>query len=125
MTIEKGNCTDIFNKYGKENMNRGSVWMVDLGEGVGSEQSGCKPCVVIQNNTGNEFSTTVIVAVITSKCKKQIPTHITLDMFYKSTVMAEQIRTVDKKRLKSFIANINMDKMLDINKSLDISLDLR
>lgn len=95
-----GECTDLFNIKGFENMKRGAVWMVDLGYNtLGSEQDGQKTCVIVQNDIGNSKSPTLIVAVITSKCKNNIPTHVEVDMFAKSTVLCEQIKTIDKNRL--------------------------
>lgn len=120
-----GECTDLFNIKGFENMKRGAVWMVDLGYNtLGSEQDGQKTCVIVQNDIGNSKSPTLIVAVITSKCKNNIPTHVEVDMFAKSTVLCEQIKTIDKNRLYSFVGNIKEDKMNEIDDAIMISLGL-
>ena len=80
---------------------RGDLYYVDLGDGIGSEQCGLRPAVIVQNDKGNRFSTTVIVAPLTSKAKKLMPTHVTLenneDLPKTSTVLLEQIRIVESK----------------------------
>ena len=84
------------------NIRRGDIYMADLSPVVGSEQGGMRPVIVIQNDVGNEKSTTVIVAAITSSNKKTLPTHIVLEskvLSKRSTVLLEQIRTIDKQRL--------------------------
>lgn len=107
---------------------RGQIFMVDLGmdNKVGSEQKGFKPVVVLQNNVGNKFSTTVIVAVITSKQKTRIPTHLeiheSVGMPRKSYILCEQIFTISKDRLKEYVTVIEDVKQLDI--ALRISLGL-
>lgn len=120
-----GTCSDLFNIKGFDNMKRGAVWMVDLGYNtLGSEQDGQKTCVIVQNDIGNSKSPTLIVAVITSKCKNNIPTHVEIDMFAKSTVLCEQIKTIDKNRLYSFVGNVSEDKMKEIDNAMIISLGL-
>ena len=89
----------------KENrISRGEIYYVDLGKVIGSEQGGIRPMVVVQNDTGNHFSPTVIMAAMTSRDKTNIPTHVSLDttgtgLEKYSTILLEQVRTIDKKRL--------------------------
>lgn len=103
---------------------RGDIWVIDLGNHkVGSEQAGCRPCIVVQNNKGNAFSTTTIVCPITSKSKPSLPTHVELDVLeYVSTILCEQIIVVSKDRFKKFLTNI--DDMRTIDMALKNSLGL-
>jgi len=109
---------------------RGDVFYAELGPVVGSEQDGLRPVVILQNNTGNKFSPTVIVAAVTSRCgsKKQLPTHISLSETFlpsNSIVLLEQIRTIDKLRLKEYIGRLNIATMQRIDRALVISLGIR
>lgn len=79
---------------------RGQVYMCDLGETKGNVQGGTRPVVIVQNNYGNEYSPTLIVAPITSKPKNTQPTHLTIELHTKSTILTEQIMTVPKSSLK-------------------------
>lgn len=123
--------------YGIEGMliKRGMVFLLDMtGMGaIGSEQgesvngSKLRPCVVIQNNIGNKFSPTVVVALITSKMTKaNIPTHVKLDkemgLDANSIVMLEQIKTVDKQRLVKFCCKLDREKISEIDRAMNISL---
>ena len=107
---------------------RGEVYYADLSPVVGSEQGGVRPIVVLQNNVGNKYSPTVIVAAITSQlAKAKIPTHIELPassyfLPKDSVVLLEQIRTIDKARLKEKITTIDGKKMEEINRAILISL---
>ncbi|MBO5310273.1 MAG: type II toxin-antitoxin system PemK/MazF family toxin [Clostridia bacterium] len=107
---------------------RGEIYYADLSPVVGSEQGGVRPIVVLQNNVGNRFSPTVIVAAITSQIgKAKIPTHIELpsSKYYlpkDSVVLLEQIRTIDKTRLKQRVSELDMGKMEEINRAILISL---
>lgn len=91
-------------------MKRGDIYYVNLGRSIGSEQSGVRPCLVIQNDVGNKYSPTTIVACITSRLyKHKIPTHVEITGFglpKNSVIMFEQIRTVDKCRVLEYIGNI-------------------
>jgi mRNA interferase MazF len=99
---------------------RGQVYMVDLGEGDGSRQGGLRPCVIVQNDTGNLYSPTTIVCPITTKKKTKIPTHVLVTELPRwSTVLCEQVVTVDKKRLLDFVTNVDMR---NIDRALKISL---
>ena len=107
---------------------RGEIYYADLSPVVGSEQGGVRPIVVLQNNVGNRFSPTVIVAAITSQIgKAKIPTHIELpsSKYYlpkDSVVLLEQIRTIDKTRLKQRVSELDNGKMEEINRAILISL---
>ena len=92
---------------------RGEMYYADLGRGIGSEQEGRRPVLILQNNTGNKYSPTVIVAAISSKvdAKAKLPTHVELsarqcDMVRDSVILLEQLRTIDKQRLKEKICHI-------------------
>lgn len=106
---------------------RGDIFTADLGSVIGSEQSGIRPVIVIQNDVGNESSSTVVVAAITSRNKKEMPTHITMNtkcLCKPSTALLEQIRTIDKQRLRSRIGHATERDMIKIDDALRISLDI-
>ena len=107
---------------------RGELYYADLSPVIGSEQGGIRPILVIQNDIGNKYSPTIIAAAITSKLNKaKLPTHIELskDIYgleKDSVVLLEQIRTLDKKRLKAKIGELEEYKMNEVNKAMLISL---
>lgn len=107
---------------------RGELFYADLSPVVGSEQGGVRPVLVLQNDIGNKYSPTIIVAAITSQISKaKIPTHIELmatdyGLTKDSVVLLEQLRTLDKLRLKEKIGAVDEQKMKHINKALLISL---
>lgn len=107
---------------------RGDLYYADLSPVVGSEQGGVRPVLVVQNDVGNKYSPTVIAAAVTSQINKaKLPTHIELSaqtygLSKDSVVLLEQIRTLDKKRLKEKIGEVPLDVMLRINQALMISL---
>lgn len=109
---------------------RGDIFYADLSPVVGSEQGGIRPVIVIQNDIGNRYSPTVIVAAITSQINKaKLPTHVEISseeygLNRDSVVLLEQIRTLDKKRLKEKIGHMTEEDMKKVNKSLLISLNL-
>lgn len=109
---------------------RGDIYIADLGRGVGSEQHGRRPVVIIQNNTGNRFSPTVIVAAISSKVsiKAKLPTHCHLGtgvgLDDSSIVMLEQLRTVDKRRLTKYIGRLENVQMHLLDRALAVSVGL-
>lgn len=109
---------------------RGDVYLADLSPVQGSEQGGVRPVVIIQNDTGNKYSPTVIVAAITGRINKaKIPTHVEIEKKkYKldkdSVILLEQIRTLDKKRLKEKLTYLSDDKMKEVDNALMISLGL-
>jgi len=112
-------------------MKRGDIYYADLRPVVGSEQGGVRPVLIVQNDVGNRHSPTVICAAITSKMNKaKLPTHIELrgaqyEMERDSVVLLEQLRTIDKKRLKDRICHLDQDVMNKVNMALEISLQLR
>ena len=111
-------------------MKRGDVYYADLRPVIGSEQGGIRPVLIIQNDIGNKHSPTVICAAITSKMNKaKLPTHIELstkdyDMDKDSVILLEQLRTIDKKRLKDKVCHLDEQIMKKVNKALLISLEL-
>ena len=111
-------------------MKRGDIYYADLRPVIGSEQGGIRPVLIIQNDVGNKHSPTVICAAITSKMNKtKLPTHIELnaskyDMVKDSVILLEQLRTIDKKRLKDRICHLDQDIMQIVNNGLMVSLEL-
>ena len=111
-------------------MRRGDIYYADLRPVIGSEQGGIRPVLIIQNDVGNKHSPTVICAAITSKMNKaKLPTHIELnarryDMDKDSVVLLEQLRTIDKKRLKDKVCHLDQEILEKVDKALLISLDL-
>lgn len=107
---------------------RGELYFADLSPVVGSEQGGIRPVLVVQNDIGNKYSPTVIAAAVTSKLNKaKLPTHIELcakeyGLEKDSVVLLEQIRTIDKTRLKEKIGELSEIKMNQVNKAMMISL---
>ena len=110
---------------------RGDMFYADLSPVIGSEQGGIRPVLIIQNDMGNKYSPTVIAAAITSQMNKnRLPTHIELDseefgLKADSVVLAEQIRTIDKSRLKEKIGHIDDNIVMNrINSALGVSFGL-
>ena len=107
---------------------RGEIYFADLSPVIGSEQGGVRPVLVVQNNVGNKYSPTIIAAAITSQLEKaKLPTHIHLPaekfgLPKDSVVLLEQIRTLDKKRLKEKIGELPISMMTKVNEALLISL---
>jgi len=116
----------------KENWNyrRGDIYLVDLGTNVGSEQGGCRPVLLLQNDVGNHFSPTLIVAPISSRYWKKLkqPTHSLIEgiknLSSPSVVLTEQLLTIDKVRVMKFIGKVPEEQMQSINKAVKISLGL-
>ena len=109
------------------NVKRGELYYADLSPVVVSEQGGVRPVLVVQNDTGNKYSPTVIAAAVTSRINKaKLPTHIELPQAYglqkDSVILLEQIRTIDKKRLMSRIGQLPPATMSRVNKAILISL---
>lgn len=112
-----------------QEVKRGELYYADLSPVVGSEQGGVRPVLIIQNDVGNKYSPTVIVAAITSQINKaKIPTHIEISsedfagLQKDSVILLEQLRTLDKRRLKERIGEIGKDKMKRVDNALLISL---
>lgn len=109
---------------------RGDIYYADLSPVVGSEQGGVRPVLILQNDIGNKYSPTVICAAITSQINKaKLPTHIEIEaaryrLAKNSVVLLEQIRTIDKKRLREKVCHLDEDIMKRVNKALVVSLAL-
>ena len=107
---------------------RGEMYFADLSPAVGSEQAGCRPVLVLQNNCGNRHSPTVVVAAITGKPKKALPTHYMLPalrgLTIPSVVMLEQLRTIDKSRLQAYIGTLDEITMMRIDRALAVSVGI-
>ena len=109
---------------------RGDIYYADLRPVVGSEQGGIRPVLIIQNDVGNRHSPTVICAAITSQMNKaKLPTHVELhcdeyDLAKYSVVLVEQLRTIDKKRLKDKVCHLDNQILLKIDKALESSWEL-
>lgn len=115
----------------KFNIKRGDIYYADLSPVVGSEQGGVRPVVILQNDIGNKYSPTLIVAPITSKLNKsRLPTHIDINpsecngLEVESVVLLEQVRTIDKKRLREYIGKVDKNLEKKIDEALKISLQL-
>ena len=112
------------------NIKRGEIYYADLSPVIGSEQGGIRPVLIVQNDVGNKFSPTVIAAAITSqKFKNNLPTHIKVNahncgLSKDSTVLLEQVRTLDKRRLKEKMGNLDKSDMYKIDKALSVSFGL-
>ena len=111
-------------------MKRGDIYYADLRPVVGSEQGGVRPVLIVQNDTGNRHSPTVICAAITSRQNKaKLPTHIEIraeqyQMEKNSVILLEQLRTIDKVRLKDRVCHLDEKMMHRVNHALAISLEL-
>ena len=108
---------------------RGALFYADLDPVVGSEQGGTRPILILQNDVGNYFSPTVVAAAITSRRDKtHLPTHVLLDhvpgLAPTSLLLLEQIRTVDRRRLRGYIGQIDKEKMREVDNALSISLGI-
>ena len=109
---------------------RGDLFYADLSPVVGSEQGGVRPILVVQNDVGNKYSPTIIAAAVTSQINKaKMPTHIeisaeTYGLVKDSVILMEQIRTIDKKRLKEKIGHADDELMQRVNKALSVSFAL-
>ena len=114
----------------KMNIKRGDIYYADLSPVVGSEQGGLRPVLIVQNDVGNKYSPTVIAAAITSRMSKtKLPTHIDLGgpdagLAKDSVVLLEQIRTLDKKRLKEKMGHLDDETMRNVNNAIQVSFGL-
>ena len=115
----------------EKTIRRGDIYYAELNPVVGSEQGGTRPVLIISNNMGNRHSPTVIIAAITSRgqTKSKLPTHTAVNDFEgldkDSVVLLEQIRTVDKKRLKQYMGMMPTETMARVDKALAISISLK
>lgn len=109
---------------------RGDIYYADLSPVVGSEQGGVRPVLIVQNDIGNKFSPTVIAAAITSRLEKNnLPTHIEVDargcgLSKDSVVLLEQVRTIDKRRLREKMGALDSGDMGKVNQALSVSFGL-
>ncbi|MBQ9531556.1 MAG: type II toxin-antitoxin system PemK/MazF family toxin [Eubacterium sp.] len=109
---------------------RGDIYYADLSPVVGSEQGGVRPVLIVQNDVGNKYSPTVIAAAITSKMDKtNLPTHIEIDarecgLSKDSVVLLEQVRTIDKQRLRERMGALDNNDMSKVNQALNVSFGL-
>ena len=118
----------IFKEYPK--VRRGEIFYADLGETVGSEQYGVRPVLIIQNDKGNENGPTTVVVGITSKLKKMhLPTHLYLGKRFglskESVLLAEQIITLDRQRIKGYIGTVDDVTMERVEEAIEISLGMK
>jgi mRNA interferase MazF len=109
---------------------RGDIYYADLRPVIGSEQGGIRPVLIIQNDIGNKHSPTVICAAITSKMNKaKLPTHVEIDcskydIMKDSVILLEQLRTIDKKRLKDKVCHLDKEILIKVDQALLVSLEL-
>mgnify|MGYP003613183417 FL=1 len=109
---------------------KGDIFFADLSPVIGSEQGGVRPVLIVQNDIGNKYSPTVIVAAVTSQINKaKLPTHVEIGALghglnKDSVVLMEQLRTIDKKRLKEKIGRVDEDIITEVNEALTISLGI-
>ena len=113
------------NKEIIQNVKRGEIYYADLDPVTGSEQGGTRPVLILQNDIGNRYSPTVIVAPITGRNKKELPTHVAINIETlpkNSIALTEQIRTIDKQRLCEYVDELDEKQMKEVEKAVDISL---
>ena len=112
------------------NIKRGDIYYADLSPVLGSEQGGLRPVLIVQNDVGNKYSPTVIAAAITSRISKtKLPTHIDIPgddtgLAKDSVILLEQIRTIDKKRLKEKMGHLDENTMTSVNNAIQVSFGL-
>lgn len=127
---QKKQGVQMMETYRKEDIRRGDIYYADLRPVVGSEQGGIRPVVILQNNVGNRHSPTVIAAAITSrKGKHKLPTHVNLDapvpgLYRDSIILLEQLRTIDKSRLRDKLGSLGEDQMCKLDHALEVSVGL-
>ena len=110
-------------------VNRGDIYYAELSPVVGSEQGGLRPVLIIQNDVGNRFSPTVVAAITSRTNKKDLPTHVAVKaptggLFADSVIMLEQMRTLDKSRLRQYIGHVDEDTMARIEEAAKTSLGI-
>ena len=119
-----------FSESDSLNIKRGDIYYADLSPVVGSEQGGVRPVLIVQNDIGNKYSPTVIAAAITSQQdKSRMPTHINVDgdscgLSKDSVVLLEQVRTIDKRRLKEKMGSVDEAAMSRVNEAISISFGI-
>ncbi len=114
----------------KRTVKRGDIYYADLNPVVGSEQGGIRPVLIISNDIGNRHSPTVIAAAITSRVqtKTTLPTHVIVNegecLNRDSVILLEQVRTIDKERLREFVGILNQEHLLEVDRALAVSVGL-
>lgn len=114
----------------KRELKRGDLYYANLDPVIGSEQGGTRPVLIIQNNVGNRFSpTTIVIAAVTSRTgKAKLPTHVPLsemaDLDKSSILLLEQLRTIDRNRLRGYVGTVDNVKMLEVDQALAVSLGI-
>ena len=106
---------------------KGELYYVDFGKTRGSEQGGYRPVVIVQNDIGNITSPTTIVAPLTTQSKHYLPTHVVVEhegLKATSTVLTEQLQTIDKARLTNYLGKLNQEQMKKIDRAMSKSLDI-
>lgn len=107
---------------------RGEVYFADLSPVIGSEQGGVRPVLVLQNNVGNRYSPTIIVAAITAQHKKPLPTHVEIQgidaLSKRSVALLEQLRTIDRSRLRERVGRLNDQVIRQVDEALKVSVGL-
>ena len=112
------------------NIRQGEIYYADLSPVIGSEQGGVRPVIILQNDIGNKYSPTTIVCALTSKHKKCTPTHVNIaidnnnGLKSESTVLCEQFRTIDKRRIKNKIGHVDCKTLQDILSAVKVSLNI-
>ena len=120
----------MYRSVNRVQVRRGDIYYADLSPVVGSEQGGIRPVLIIQNDVGNRHSPTVICAAITSRMNKaKLPTHVELDakkcqIVKNSVILLEQIRTIDKQRLKDMVCHLDKGMMNKEDEALKVSFEL-
>lgn len=107
---------------------RGDIFLAEMKQSRGSEQAGIRPVVIVQNNTGNKHSPTTIIVPLTAKKKRPLPTHVTIKHYglkKKSIALCEQVTTIARSRLISYIGSLGAKDMKKLDKALKISLNIR
>jgi len=117
------------NVTNNQGVKRGDIYYADLSPVIGSEQGGIRPVLIVQNDVGNKYSPTVIAAAITSQTgKTRLPTHIEVlassGLAKDSVILLEQIRTIDKRRLKEKMGHLDENVMMQVNEAISISFGL-
>ena len=108
---------------------RGDIYYADLSGLLGYEQGGYRPVLVVQNDVGNKYAPTTLIAPLTSKIKRNMPTHVFIEagdggLRSDSLALLEQVRVVDKNRLKDYVGNLDSDKMTEIDMALLVSFGI-
>lgn len=103
-------------------MKRGEIYYADLSPVVGSEQGGMRPVVIVQNDIGNKYSPTTIAVPLTTQNKANLPTHCEVHFIKPSLVLCEQVKVLDKSRLREYAGRLTQEEMKQVDKALKISL---